>query len=828
MANAGTLTVMLRAVTAEFSKKVKEAEADLKSWEGATKAAAIGATAAFAGMTAALAYSFHQFNEAQQAAVRASSAFKAAGNAFDPERANAFASALEKVTTFGDDTVIAAQGILGSFGLLQSQTESLMPRIADFAALSGTDLATAAQLVGRSIQSGTNALQRQGVVMTEAQARTFQAASATDRLQYMMGLLNKKAGGASQALAQTAGGALEQFKNAFGNLAEEVGGMIAGPVGEGLKMLTTMINAVQTAFASLSPTMKYWIGVGLLVATSLAGLTAGAFALAAAWPTLVAAFALVKAAALAAGTALLPILINIALVAAALAAVVLVVGILKKAWDSDFLGMRTTIMSFVNWVRDAWKAMIEKITGAWKATVAWFNKMMGTEFGKGASSAMDAVGEALGTAWEGTKDAAGKAADFTVSAFKEGAGVIKDAFSSIFAGLKMPSFGDGGASKAAAGDTAAGAGGPIDVSGGTGTELAGTPAKKKVNEATNKALDGLSEGAGIFADTIKGSSGMIGEVADAAMQGFQAGGPWGALIAVIAQLLTHTKGFMDIIHMFDEVIGQIVQALNPLMEGLKPLMKIIATTLARFGQMLGALTMALGPILELVGNALIPIFNALDPVFRGLFEVVRGLGLLVAYIALGIAKVWNGILEGIATVFDKLGDISVMGKHPLGFLNDWADGIRNAKVSTSALTGAIDDLKDATLDTTMAEMAKEEVPDPCNPGANTSVCEAANAMADAARTATESLTNVPSGYKMALARFDAMSETPAAGSSLAHAGSASDSSGNRTTIFEKVEIKSDDPRGLFEEFKRMMQMEAFLQGGSPVVGGGPYAIPRTR
>ena len=274
MANAGTLTVILRAVTKEFSKNVQEAEADLKSWEGATKAAATAATAAFAGLAAGIGYSFKQFMDAEKAATTAASAFRAAGNAFDPARANSFASALQNVSIYGDDTTIAAQGVLASFGLLQGQTESLLPRIADFASLTGTDLATASQLVGRSIMSGTNALQRYGIVMTEGQAKTFAAASETERLSFMMGLLQRKAGGAAGELAKTSAGALAQMQNALGDLAEDIGGMVSGPLAEGMRTVTSLVNSLRAAFASLSPEMKSMIGKGLLIATAVAGITA--------------------------------------------------------------------------------------------------------------------------------------------------------------------------------------------------------------------------------------------------------------------------------------------------------------------------------------------------------------------------------------------------------------------------------------------------------------------------------------------------------------------------------------------------------------------------
>ena len=73
-----------------------------------------------------------------------------------------------------------------------------------------------------------------------------------------------------------------------------------------------------------------------------------------------------------------------------------------------------------------------------------------------------------------------------------------------------------------------------------------------------------------FADAIVGSMGEAGEVIRAAVQGFQSAGPWGAIAAVAATLLSKTQAFQKLVDMVNQVLYWIVGMFEPVLQGFMP------------------------------------------------------------------------------------------------------------------------------------------------------------------------------------------------------------------------------------------------------------------
>lgn len=213
-----------------------------------------------------------------------------------------------------------------------------------------------------------------------------------------------------------------------------------------------------------------------------------------------------------------------------------------------------------------------------------------------------------------------------------------------------------------------------------------------------------------------GRIGRAQGLAESAAQGAIVGGPAGAAVAVGVDLLTQSKQFQSIVGELDGFIQAVSDALGQLLEPLMPFLDIL--------QPLASL---LGVIVKIVSSALMPALSLLWNV------ALKPLAMLVLIIAKAIGDVWNGILGAVQGIFRALGSISIFGAHPFGFLNDWAESIDSAKVDTDALAGALDALGKSTYDTSVQT----------------------HKMGTAAKEAAESLSNIPSGYKIALARFNA-------------------------------------------------------------------------
>jgi len=140
------------------------------------------------------------------------------------------ASALQATTRFGDEATIAAQTQLTVFAKSETELKSLTIATQDFATAQRISLVSAAQLLGKTLGSSTNALIRYGIEVDGA-------AGSTDRAQSIVGAISTLFAGRATAAAETYAGALEQIANAQGDTDEAFGEMITSS--------ETLLNAQQ-------------------------------------------------------------------------------------------------------------------------------------------------------------------------------------------------------------------------------------------------------------------------------------------------------------------------------------------------------------------------------------------------------------------------------------------------------------------------------------------------------------------------------------------------------------------------------------------------------
>ena len=130
------------------------------------------------------------------------------------------AAALQQVTVFGDEAIINAQALIGAYTDDEEALKKATEATLDLAAAKGMDLNTAADLVGKSLGSSTNALARYGVEVTGV-------VGSAKRLESLTTNVSRLFGGQARAAANTLGGAVEQLKNAFGDANEILGDAFA-------------------------------------------------------------------------------------------------------------------------------------------------------------------------------------------------------------------------------------------------------------------------------------------------------------------------------------------------------------------------------------------------------------------------------------------------------------------------------------------------------------------------------------------------------------------------------------------------------------------------
>ncbi len=126
------------------------------------------------------------------------------------------ASALQQVTTFGDEAIIEVQALVGAFVKDEEAIKAATKATLDLAAAKGMDLKSAGDLVSKTLGSSTNSLSRYGIEVTGAVGSTQRLESLTTNIAVLFG-------GQASAAADTLGGSIEQMTNAFGDSNEAIG-----------------------------------------------------------------------------------------------------------------------------------------------------------------------------------------------------------------------------------------------------------------------------------------------------------------------------------------------------------------------------------------------------------------------------------------------------------------------------------------------------------------------------------------------------------------------------------------------------------------------------
>jgi len=215
-------------------------------------AAAVGAFAAdkliqFAGDAV------NAYNEAENAAFQMHNAIVTlAGESEESfQRLIDQADMLEQ-TTFGftAEQINATQVQLKQFNLTTAEIEKLTPKILDYAAATGKDLASATDDVTNAMLGKDKALQKVGIQLAENE-KTVQGVTNS---------LDKFAGTAAAAL-EVGTNSTERFYDAWGKVEEGVGGFLANagltlldwltPIGEGLAQLWNYLTGVYTIAKSI-------------------------------------------------------------------------------------------------------------------------------------------------------------------------------------------------------------------------------------------------------------------------------------------------------------------------------------------------------------------------------------------------------------------------------------------------------------------------------------------------------------------------------------------------------------------------------------------------
>lgn len=233
------------------------------------------ATAATAPILFAFRDSLSLYDTQERAQAKVTQAIKSTGGAAGFTAGELFrnASALQELTRFGDEEIlngVTAQ-LLTFTNISGDQFQLAQERALDLATTLDGDLRSASIMVGKALNDpvkGLTAMSRAGVTFSEDQAKVIKALAQTGDLAgaqtLILAELEKQYGGQAQAAAEAGLGAMDQLSNAWGDLKEEVGAVVA----ELLPPITEFFRSMVSGFQALpDPVQKSIVVLGLLTLT---------------------------------------------------------------------------------------------------------------------------------------------------------------------------------------------------------------------------------------------------------------------------------------------------------------------------------------------------------------------------------------------------------------------------------------------------------------------------------------------------------------------------------------------------------------------------------
>jgi hypothetical protein len=258
-------------------------------------------------------------------------------------------------------------------------------------------------------------------------------------------------------------------------------------------------------------------------------------------------------------------------------------------------------------------------------------------------------------------------------------------------------------------------------------------------------------------------------------------------------------GMIESFFQFDKMLGSVKTQFAGLMGSISPL-AIVSTVLEGVFKGLqpaiDALKEPLRIVGEILGAALAPILEALFPVFKMIAIAATWVGQIFFTIAGAILTTVGALVKGLGKLISKLPGVGDFGLVKVG------DGLINMgkgfKDSAKALAEGREKIK-------ALEFGK--------------TAEATQQTAEAATQANEALRNLPSGFKIALARYQVTTGEPvglATATLPTGASTGAVAQDNRVTVQGNIVIQGADKDGrqLWEEMQREMQRQSLRQNGT--------------
>lgn len=307
---------MANEVKVVVNADTKKAEGKLQSFRKSAKKVGLSLGVMGAAGTLAIKSFVGAALEQERALKTLGASVENTGVSFDSVRARieSTTSAIQKKTNFGDEQQIRALQIMVPILGDVDKAMQALPAVLDAASASGKSLETVSNTLTRALSGSVNTATSVGMVFDKD-------ADFAERLALVLGGV----GGAAEANVDP----MIQMNNALGDVKESIGAALLPIILPLIERVTALAEAAQT----MNPRILQ-IGAGLLAAATAVGILSGA--------------------------------ITLLMGASGIGLIVLALGALFVAWQTNFGGIRDITASAINFMR-------EKFGGFFKKIAEWIN-----------------------------------------------------------------------------------------------------------------------------------------------------------------------------------------------------------------------------------------------------------------------------------------------------------------------------------------------------------------------------------------------------------------------------------------------------------------------
>ena len=386
--------------------------------------------------------SVNAFYAQERAEKRLESITKSVTGATDKQIAGLknLASSLQKVGVIGDEVAIVGQSQLATFKMSTDSIAKLTPALENLAVatygvnVSQEQMQNMANLMGRVYQGNVGALTRYGITLSDTQEELLKMGSEQEKVNVITDIMKQNFGDLNEAMAKTSQGQMVQFRNAWGDLTEQIGQLFIPIITKVVKKLNEFLPILSKFFSDPLESIQNFIN-GLGAVSKAVLIFSGSFV---AFSVATKAINTLRTASLLGGKAIIGVFKNLFSWPMLIVAGIIV---LQTAWDNNWFGMRDTLVEVWNkispvletfwvWVKKIGSQALE--IGFNLAGNAWeWIKANWDVFSKLAKSFWDWLSPLVSKAIDFGVNLAGDFWDWIVSVYPK----VKDSMSTLFSWL---------------------------------------------------------------------------------------------------------------------------------------------------------------------------------------------------------------------------------------------------------------------------------------------------------------------------------------------------------------------------------------------------------